>query len=278
MFFGRDDAKAETPIHWPTHAKSWLIGKDSDAWRDWGQEEKGMTEDEMAGWHHQLDGREFGWITGVGDGQGGLACCNSWGRKESDTNEGLNWTEVSSSSPVWVAYPPLSPSRIQGLSNRGVVFYLSVFKLACDSLQGRDDYLSFWVVECLFQCRTHHISLIRSTCISFQICQWQNMDFHTWVLPIFKYGLKQKPSGITHDWVAELVTCLSPTPSDLRWPLISLSLSYSSIPHAVSWPLISCSLNPLLWLVTWALFPWLACWHILKSHLIVIPLGICTQA
>jgi len=87
------DAKAETPILWPPHAKSWLIGKDSDAGRDWGQEEKGTTEDEMAGWHQWLDGHEFEWIPGVGDGQGGLACCNSWGRKESDTTDWLNWTE-----------------------------------------------------------------------------------------------------------------------------------------------------------------------------------------
>ena len=71
-----------------------LIGKDSDAGRDWGQEEKGMTENEMAGWHHWLDGHEFEWTPGVGDGQGGLACCNSWGRKESDTTEWLNWTEL----------------------------------------------------------------------------------------------------------------------------------------------------------------------------------------
>ena len=91
-FFGKKDAKAETPILWPPHAKSWLIGKDSDAGRDWGQEEKGTTEDEMAGWHHQLDGCEFEWTLGVGDGQGGLACCNSWGRKESDKIERLNWT------------------------------------------------------------------------------------------------------------------------------------------------------------------------------------------
>ena len=91
VFFGRNDAKAETPVLWPSHAKSWLIGKDSDAGRDWGQEEKGTTEDEMAGWHHQLDGREFEWTLGVGDGQGGLACCNSWGRKESDMTEQLNW-------------------------------------------------------------------------------------------------------------------------------------------------------------------------------------------
>ena len=75
--------------------KSWLIGKDSDAGRDWGQEEKGMTEDEMAGWHHRLDGRGFEWTPGVGDGQGGLACCDSWGRKELDMTERLNWTELN---------------------------------------------------------------------------------------------------------------------------------------------------------------------------------------
>ena len=94
VFFGRNDAKAETPVLWLPDAKSWLIGKDSDAGRDWGQEEKGMTEDEMAGWHHRLDGHEFEWTLEVGDGQGGLACCDSWGRKESDTTEWLNWTEL----------------------------------------------------------------------------------------------------------------------------------------------------------------------------------------
>ena len=81
----RNDAKAETPVLWPRHVKSWLIGKDSDAGRDWGQEEKGMTEEEVAGWHHQLDGREFEWTPGVGDGQGGVVCtihgvtkCRTW--------------------------------------------------------------------------------------------------------------------------------------------------------------------------------------------------------
>ena len=93
-FFGRNDAKAETPVLWPPHAKSWLIGKDSDAGRDWEQEEKGMTEDEMAGWHHWLNGHESEWTLGYGDGQGGLACCDSWGHKESDMTERLNWTEL----------------------------------------------------------------------------------------------------------------------------------------------------------------------------------------
>ena len=93
-FLGRSDAKAETPVLWLPHAKSWLIGKDSDAGRDWGQEEKGTTEDEMAGWHYWLDGYESEWTPVVGDGQGGLACCDSWGCKESDMTERLNWTEL----------------------------------------------------------------------------------------------------------------------------------------------------------------------------------------
>ena len=91
-FFGRNDAEAETPVLWPPHAKSWLIGKDSDAGRHWGPEENVTTEDEMSGWHHWLDGRESEWTPGVGDGQGGLECCDSWGRKESDTTERLIWS------------------------------------------------------------------------------------------------------------------------------------------------------------------------------------------
>ena len=102
VFFGRNDAKAETPVLWPPHAKSWLIGKDSDAGRDWGQEEKGTTEEEMARWHHWLDGREFEWTPGDGDGQGGLACCNSWGPKELDTTERLNWTELKHPEVEWL--------------------------------------------------------------------------------------------------------------------------------------------------------------------------------
>jgi len=90
MFFGRTDFEAETPILWPPHAKSWLIGKYPDAGKDWGQEEKGTTEDEIVGWHHRLDGHGFGQTQGVVDRQGGLACCGSWGHKELDTTEWLN--------------------------------------------------------------------------------------------------------------------------------------------------------------------------------------------
>ena len=104
VFIGRTDVEAEIPILWPPDAKSWLIGKDSDPGRDWGQEEKGMTEDEMAGWHHRLDGCEFEWTPGVGDGQGGLACCDSRGCKESDMTEWLNWTELNTFSDLASSY------------------------------------------------------------------------------------------------------------------------------------------------------------------------------
>ena len=95
VFTGRSDVEAETPILWPPDAKSWLIWKDpDDQWKDWGQEKKGMTEDEMVGWHHWLNGHKFGYTLGAGDGQGGLVCCGSWSHKESDTTEWLNWTEL----------------------------------------------------------------------------------------------------------------------------------------------------------------------------------------
>ena len=97
VFIGRTDVEAEIPILWPPDTKSWLTWKDPDAGKDWGLEEKGTPEDEMVGWHHRLDGREFGWTLGVGDGQGGLACCDSWGRKESDTTERLNWNTLKTS-------------------------------------------------------------------------------------------------------------------------------------------------------------------------------------
>ena len=94
IFIGRTDAEAEAPILWPRDAKNWLIGKDPDVEKDWRQEEKGMTEDEMVGWHHWLGGHEYERTPGVGDGQGGLSCWSPWGCKESDTTERLDWTEL----------------------------------------------------------------------------------------------------------------------------------------------------------------------------------------
>ena len=97
MFTGRTDAEA--PIVWPPDAKNWLIGKALDAGKDWRQEEKRMTEDKMVGWHHQLNGHEFEQAPGVGDGQGSLVYCSSWGRKELDTTEQLKWTKLN-----WTGY------------------------------------------------------------------------------------------------------------------------------------------------------------------------------
>ena len=90
IFIGRTDTKAKAPILWPPDAKSQLTGKDPDAGKDWGQEEKGTTKGEMVGWHYWLDGHEFEQTQGDGDGQGGLACCSPWGLKESNTTEQLN--------------------------------------------------------------------------------------------------------------------------------------------------------------------------------------------
>ena len=92
IFVEKTDAEAEASIFWPPDVNSLLIGKDSDAGKDWRQE-KGMTEDEMVGWHHRFDGHEFEQALGAGDGQGGLVCYSPWGRKESDTAEQLNWSE-----------------------------------------------------------------------------------------------------------------------------------------------------------------------------------------
>ena len=106
--------------------KSWLIGKDSDAGRGWGQEEKGMTEDEMVGWHHWLDEREFEWTLGVGDGQGGLACCDSWGRKESDTTEWLNWTEHQELFRLSVFSSPFQvPTPMEGIGKNTSIYIFS---------------------------------------------------------------------------------------------------------------------------------------------------------
>ena len=93
MFIGRTDVEADALVLWPSEAKSQLTGKDPDGGKDWRQE-KGTTEDEMVGWHHQLDGCEFAQTPGDRDGQGGLVCCRPWGHKESDTTEWLNWTEL----------------------------------------------------------------------------------------------------------------------------------------------------------------------------------------
>ena len=95
IYIGRTDAKAEAPVLWPPDAKNWLLGEDPDAGEDWRWEEKGTTEDEMVGWRHRLDVREFEQYPGVGGGQESLACCSLWGHKESYTTVRLNWLTLS---------------------------------------------------------------------------------------------------------------------------------------------------------------------------------------
>jgi len=104
IVIGSIDANAEAPILWPPDEKCWLIGKDPDAGKDWRQEEKGTTENEMVGWHHRFDGYEFEQALGVGDGQRGLVSCSPWGCKESDTTEQLNWTELIDILYVFIMY------------------------------------------------------------------------------------------------------------------------------------------------------------------------------
>ena len=138
VFFGRNDAKAESPVLWPPHVKSWLIGKDSDAGRDWGQEEKGTTEDELAGLHHWLDRCESEWTLGVGDGQGGLACCNSWGCKDSDMTErmNLNWTDgvgiIINLFYRWENYSPVGRNKLRDTADKALG---QISKLWCLSQQ-----------------------------------------------------------------------------------------------------------------------------------------------
>ena len=122
VFIGRTDVEAETPILWPPHVKSWLIGKDPDAGKDWGQKEKETTEDEMVRWHHRLNGHGFGWTPGVGDRQGGLECCSSWGRMGSqrvghDWATELNWVTLKTSLVVQMVknLPAMQETRVLSL-------------------------------------------------------------------------------------------------------------------------------------------------------------------
>ena len=143
-------AKAETPILWPPHAKSWLIGKDSDAGRDWGQEEKGMTEDEMAGWHHWLDGRESEWSPGVGDGQGGLACYDSWGCKESEMTKWLNWTETLSGVWLFDAMDCSLPGfSVHGISQARILEWVALPSPGVFLTQGLNLCLLHWQADSL---------------------------------------------------------------------------------------------------------------------------------
>ena len=153
VFIVKTNVEAEMPVLWAPHAKSWLIWKDPDAGRDWGQEEMGTTEDEMVGCHHWLNAHGFGWTLAVGDGQGGLACCGSWCLKESDTTERLNWPELSNAVmnmglhiPHWFLFSfPLDICPEVGLLKYMVVIFLIFW--------GPSRLFFFFFLPCSAECR-----------------------------------------------------------------------------------------------------------------------------
>ena len=179
---------------WSPHAKSWLIGKDSDAGRDWGQEEKGMTEDEMAGWHHWLDGRESEWTPGVGDGQGGLACCDSWGHKESDRTERLNWTELMH---LYFWNLPYYSEQLCNISNRDC----SVQKIRILRLRDPRVWiffpktfqycLLFFLLGLEFTAMIIGMPWIMSELLSAQSHQWKMEDAHWHKKNVISFGARE---------------------------------------------------------------------------------------
>ena len=145
VFIGGTDVEAKIPILWPPDAKSWLIWRDPDAGKDWRQEEKGMTEDEMVGWHHQRNGHGFGWTLGVGDGQGALACCGSWGCKELDMTERLNWTELNWTRPLISQILPMFHSPAEMPLSRQVKYCVHCF-IPCYLAKISVSILNRWIL------------------------------------------------------------------------------------------------------------------------------------
>ena len=151
IFIGRTDAEAETPIICSPDVKNWLIGKDSDVGRDGRQEERGNTEDEMVLWPHQLDGHEFEQAPGVGDGQGSLACCSPWGRKESDMTEWLSWTELKRKNEVLDRFSVWGWWQGHPLLRRQLQNYVRSMEKEFENSSGKE-----WVVLRIY-CRTMNI-------------------------------------------------------------------------------------------------------------------------
>jgi len=163
IFIGRTDAEAETPILWLPDAKSWVIGKDPDAGKDWRQEEKGMTEDEMVGWHHWLNGHEFEWALVVGDGQGSLSCCSPWGCKELNMTEWLNWAELK------------VMRRRTGEYGRKTEGFALGWRLRKQRVEDRNDCYDKIIIHLLigFQCLVHFPSKIVLNCCALSpILSW----------------------------------------------------------------------------------------------------------
>ena len=149
IFIGRADAETEAPILCPPDEKNWLIGKDPSASKDWRQEEKGTTKDEMAWWHHQLDGHKFEQAPGVGEGQGSLACCSPWGCKESDMTEWLNWKLILASQVMLVVKNPSTNAgdirdSIPGSERSPGGGHNNPFQYSC--LENSMDRRAWWII------------------------------------------------------------------------------------------------------------------------------------
>ena len=138
VFIGRTDAVAETPILWPPDEKNWVVRKDPDAGKDWRQEERGVTEEEMAGWHHQPNAHEFEQAPRVGDGQGGLGCCSPWGCKDLDTTE-VNWTESASHDKKFKIKYSEKPESILIFVARALIYRTGVEAAACVAKSSWED-------------------------------------------------------------------------------------------------------------------------------------------
>ena len=216
---GRTDAEAETSILWPPDVKNWLTGKDPDAGKDWRQEEKGMTEDEMVGWHQWLHGYEFKQSLGVGDGQGSLACCSPWGHQESDTTEWLNWTESQNLVTDWLC-------QIRWWIVKGLLLNCEQLGIPFSEIGrkwknwGGGKYLDFHFVVFFFSYYFY------SFFFSFIFISWRLIT-------------SQHFSGFCHTstWISHGVTCIlhSDLPSHLPLHPIPLGL-----PVHQAWALVSC--------------------------------------
>ena len=165
IFIGRTHAKAKAPILWLPKAKNWLIEKDPDAGKDWRQEEKRATEDEMVGWHHWLDGHEFEQAPKVDDGQGSLMCCSPWGCKELDTTERLNWARNSPGNNSYVvSYPQLDWSNAQTGTLACVSLRLTLQSLRMGSSTSKNARCPQW--QCpLLPCCSAPIAPLKPTLI-----------------------------------------------------------------------------------------------------------------
>jgi len=250
VFFGRNDAKAEPPVLWTLHAKSWLIGKESDAERDWGQEEKGTTEDEMAGWHHWLDGRESQWTPGVGDGQGGLACCD-YGVEKSRTRLS-DWSDLIWFT-IWITFIYFScfiavPKTYNTMLNRTYSTYSTVrvsilvlFQILTGKLSAFHHWVWYWLEVCQ--------KLLLSCWDVFGLyLLWQAVFNHEWMFNFIR-------CSICMYWDDHLVFLL------FMWCITLIDLCMLNYPVNSGWIPLGCGVWSIVCVVGFGLL--IFCWEFL---------------